>query len=680
VYIKVTRQGFNMSITRREFVRVSILAGIDIFLVGSSIQAMEGVKRLNGKVDQGLFGFEYRGIAKDPIRFIKDLSNRGINPLTIGPINGTFHAQYPSKLLPAHPNMHPEWISTAVNEAHAQKMKVIAWLPFNAQDIRPGDAENYQPAKLFPEWKMKFLWEPSDGRGPRVGMCVISSPFHDWYLKILQEVLTFGFDGIWFDGFYLGGAPHPLAPGCVCNYCKRRFNAETEYDLPSKIDWNDKVFKRWIRWRSEKLIETATFYTRFIKSKMPELNISFNCNTWPFPQKDWETAIPLWEFSEFGVSQHGYSNDAGKQWVILGYKSRLTHDMNPGSADIWRTSRIQKGNETEAGVARYELDLLLFFLAGLSYDVLPWTGGGIAKKSVYDEVRLRKGLTGGKLVEFAGILVSQDTDDFWGHTREGGKFTYRDSIIGTWMILTEQKVAFELIFDNQLDHLKKDLKVLILPMTAAISDQALAGIEGWVEQGGLLVVTKNTGAYDEWGEQPSGISRMRQLIKGLLKNTRESPDNGIPNNFLKSTLLGKGRIVAFGRDPGLRYARKRDQNDAALMMDQIKAVAAPFTVEGPPDLVINAYRHPERFKLAMHFLNVSSCMPEGDTGFRGIGRKGFRMAGTEYLGKKLNNIKVKVNEPFTSAILGVSGEKVMVERDGWFHLPEINLHEMLILK
>jgi hypothetical protein len=80
--------------------------------------------------------------------------------------------------------------------------------------------------------------------------------------------------------------------------------------------------------------------------------------------------------------------------------------------------------------------------------------------------------------------------------------TYNNAGAQLSAILVEQallgaRIPFDLIFDEHLKDLSR-YRVVILPNSECLSDQQLAAIRSFVEKGGGLVATEQSGIYDEW--------------------------------------------------------------------------------------------------------------------------------------------------------------------------------------
>ncbi len=623
-----------------------------------------------------------------------------VNVVTMGTMNGQGWALFPSEYGIVHERMDPKWVPGVIDELHKSGIAAISWMVFNVQDVRK--IEDFQPALKYPEYTMKFIEDPDKEFGPRVGMCVISSPYREIHAKFLREAAAFDIDGVFFDGFYLNGIPHPGQPGCVCEHCRRRFAEETGLEIPTVVDWSDATFKRWVRWRNEKLVETAIFFRDEMRKGNPDLDVTCNYNIWPFGGKDWETAIPCWRTSEYGVSQHAYTGAAHLEWIMLGFKSRVSHDINPDHCDIWRSSHYAfkpKGPYTEQDDARQELCMKTFMLAGTTYGVTPWHGGQIQPRSagrrIHEAVRKREHTMSHRAMRHVGVVLSQNTHDFYGHVPGTDNLTdYRDTILGTWMLLTERHVPFNFVFDNELEQGRfDDLKVIVLPNAACLSAKATENLMAWVRDGGHLIATHETSLYDEWGVKQSDFSlHVACSVRDLPPLADHATDATMVERITQVS-VGDGRVTYLPFEPGLAYARERSGPLADALMNAVLQVPRPIEFDAPSTLVCNAFWGKDRKSVIVQMLNVSAFMPGGDTGFRGIGRPAeFRgdvasdaqLEGSGDAVARVNvpakNVKVRLRDmAVAGAKLTVAGVDLEPDATGAYVVPIVDDHEALVL-
>ncbi|MGQ9691309.1 MAG: beta-galactosidase trimerization domain-containing protein, partial [Thermoproteota archaeon] len=82
---------------------------------------------------------------------------------------------------------------------------------------------------------------------------------------------------------------------------------------------------------------------------------------------------------------------------------------------------------------------------------------------------------------------------------------YTNSILGVATILSRNHIPYDVILDDALANgeLEK-YSVLILPNSACLSDEQIRGIKNFLEKGGSVVCSFETGCYDEHGNHRGG--------------------------------------------------------------------------------------------------------------------------------------------------------------------------------
>ena len=103
--------------------------------------------------------------------------------------------------------------------------------------------------------------------------------------------------------------------------------------------------------------------------------------------------------------------------------------------------------------------------------------------------------------------------------------------------LQQRQIPFDIIFDQQLDHLEK-YHVIVLANQESLSEKAIERIKEFVKHGGGLVATGNTGMYDGWRRL-----RKQSMIEEIfpISNSEGSFDSKLKSTF--SFQYGKGKVI-----------------------------------------------------------------------------------------------------------------------------------------
>lgn len=339
---------------------------------------------------------------------------------------------------------------------------------------------------------------------------------------------------------------------------------------------------------------------------------------------------------------------------MLGYKAQLSHDLNPEYSDIWRTGRpIFEMDSSEEALRKHELQIRLFTLAALSAGTIPWRSSHqYADIQRRNNAELEKREHSFAKLKSApiGVAVSQNTHDFWGHIPGTTNLVdYRDSVLGTWLLLTEHHLPFRFVFDNDIEAGALDnLSAIVLPSTACLSEEQTQSLRSWVEGGGLLVACGPVGTHDEWGE-PVFTNR-----------------------------LSAASMQSFAEDPGRAYGRER--SGAEKLLATLQSVALPLDVQAPPSLACSLFRRDEA-TYVVHLLNASAFYRyENGCGFAGLGIEASSSPTRPFETVPAEGVRVRLPDMDVATVETiVDGTALSVDDDGWIDVPRVEEHEALLI-
>jgi hypothetical protein len=213
--------------------------------------------------------------------------------------------------------------------------------------------------------------------------------------------------------------------------------------------------------------------------------------------------------------------------------------------------------------------------------------------------------------------------------RSHPSITYHNSRAGLSAILVEQtliqeKVPFHLIFDEGLSNLSPAMcKVLILPDSECLSDDQIASIRRFVEAGGGLIATEETGLYDSWRRL-----RVKPGLQGLIDNQpaaaayqEEVASVSVVAGVPAQKQFGRGRVVYLSGiefdgplPPSQPYFKigaefwKRPKNWKQLI-DAVEWTSqgdVPLQVSGPDFLAANLVEQPDKQRRLIHLVNYNT--------------------------------------------------------------------------
>ncbi|MGC2402150.1 MAG: hypothetical protein WA510_20320 [Acidobacteriaceae bacterium] len=480
-----------------------------------------------------------------------------------------------------------------------------------------------QPIMLEYGYQQSFRYLP----------CFSNQEYIDYLKKVVRyavgEVKT---DFIHFDNFTLNAEPN----SCHCNGCKTGFRKylRSKYSPERRKDrfgfenvdyvnpplWNssnrpekldiivDPVFQEWIDYRCQTMTDALAQMATLIASLNPEVVVEINYGGEVGHNSPWTRGTDdarLLKFTQVFWDESDrtpeYLPDGRLITTIRTYKAARTYQ------NIVLTY-ISAGEVAIAECLAFNQTIGFAGSSPLSSQIVKYISFYRRQRDLY---------VGTKDVASVAVL------------RSYASITYHNSHAGLSAILVEQaliqaRVPFHLIYDEHLDGLSPaTCKVLILPDSECLSDEQLAQIRRYVEAGGGLVATEQTGLYDAWRRM-----RVKPGLEGLVDNQAsganhrrnvEAPEAAASTSARKT--FGRGRVAYFpviefdGPLPppepyfllGTEFW-KRPKNWKELV-DAVYWAAqgdVPLEVTGPDFVGANLVEQPEQRRRLVHLVNYNA--------------------------------------------------------------------------
>ena len=463
----------------------------------------------------------------------------------------TFHN---SKLLPKPPGLGDrDVLREAADEARRHQLPLLVYcqLQYPAHELRQ-----------HPDWKARA----ADGK-PIDHLVCFNTPYTNVVKQLLAEMLAYGIAGFHLDMVDQGfGPPH----GCWCDRCQALFQAEHGRSLPKGVDWEDENWDRMMRFRYATSDRLEKMLTDYVRSLDPKATVDFNYHgNPPFSWEIGQTPVMhagngdfvtgeagLWAFGALSASFNAAWYRAatpGKPFQIAIQRGvRMYHDQTtrPLNDMRWEMFTLLAHGAFVTMIDKTAYDGWLDPVAYARFGAL--LGEARAKGAQFGQAPVRE----------VGIYFSARTRDWYGRDKPANYF---QSVQGTHKACVYEHLGFGFLFDENLslDGLKQ-FPVVCLPNAAIVSEREVNLFRQYVEQGGTLLVTGQSGQYDRMGK-PLAYSTLEPLIGARVKGRPESTDNWVR--------LGSS-AAAEGLDLGIDH---RGQIRAGTNIVQ----PVPFLVGGP---------------------------------------------------------------------------------------------------
>lgn len=574
----------------------------------------------------------------------------------------------------AYLNMH--WYSFEFGNQHAD------WLQ------RVGDGRSYG--------------EVSPLYGSGTTFCV-NSGWRDWAFLLIKEAMKTGIDGVFLDG------PVVFPGCCYCDACKEKFRARTGHDLPEREDWNDPIWKEFIGFRETSMADFLRDAQKALMEVNPEGVIFLNAGSWH--GGSWRVARNIEKVGSYqnfngaeaffhpGPSEHNlimwaltakhlvaggkpavvFSHHALGPWhyiplpekeVTMSIAQTVACGANPWFAvfdyalDHSREAAVRPVKEIQGFLEKHE-DYYTATESAAEVAVL-----FSSQSSTYylssQEGLFREAASGREQDLVADVTVGRTID--WRRRKGICDDMQGKAFFGACYMLTRAHIPYDVILDGHLND--RDLaryRVLVLPNSACLSDEQIAAVSRFVEAGGGLVASFETGCYDALGkrrESPGlahvlGVSAIEgamapTAVEEYIKVKERHPVTGsfsdeqllarplyslmvraeagrdVPCVFMNPTLrtysalkgespypgviagsFGRGRVVYFPHLLEDSYVRYKIAEHGRWFTNSVLWVYGgplPLEINAPPTVEVELRRQPSHNRLLVHLVNNTGDM------------------------------------------------------------------------
>lgn len=364
--------------------------------------------------------------------------------------------------------------------------------------------------RAHPNWFAR----DAEGRPYRVTdlhLACVNGPYYDEYMPaVLREIANRYRPEGFTDNNWNGPMRHQP---CFCDNCERLFRARTGAAIPRQADWNDRLYREWIRWNYERRLEIWDRFNAVTREAGG-------------PNCIWVGMVSgsvNWEARAFRDDREIFRRAA---LVMLDHQRRHDESGFPDNGEAPKRIRSAGGWDklVPESIAMYHLgdrnfrlaakpepEVRLWALEGIAGGVQPWwhVVGGVQEDRRMLETAVplwnwhrehERYLVDRTPVAEVGLVWAQQNQDFFGRDEAGALV---DEPWNGWrQALVRARIPYVPVHAEDIATVAAavGLKVLILPNVAALSERQVQHIRRFVAGGGSLIATGLSSLCDEWGE------------------------------------------------------------------------------------------------------------------------------------------------------------------------------------
>lgn len=298
---------------------------------------------------------------------------------------------------------------------------------------------------------------------------------------------------------------------CYCENCRKAFRTKTGNELPKVKNWDDPVYRQWIRWNYDVRLEIWDLNNRTTKaaggehciwSGMNSGSISHQSNSFrDFKEISKRADIIMLDHQARNDSS-GFQNlsDVGKLiHGILGWEKLIPNSM----------AMYQAGRPTFRIASKPVQEAHMWMIEGFAGGIQPWwhhiaayhedrrmynTAEPIFKwYKANEEFMINR-----EPIGTVGVVWSQENADFYG--RDDAELRVNAPWRGIIQALIRARIPYQPVHADYIDRDASKFNLLILPNLGSMTAEQVASVKRFVTNGGNLFATGETSLYNESGE------------------------------------------------------------------------------------------------------------------------------------------------------------------------------------
>lgn len=358
----------------------------------------------------------------------------------------------------------------------------------------------------------------------------INSPYYQEHIPaILTEIVQMYHPEGFTDNSWSGLTRESI---CYCENCKKSFHDKTGQNIPQVKNWDDKVYKQWIRWNYERRLEIWDLNNRTTKAAGGEHCIWSGMNSGSISGQ----GRSFRNYKEIGKRAEIIMLDDQSRSDATGFQhngeiGKLVHGLLGWDKLAPESMAMYQHQKPWFRLAsKPQAEARMWMLNGIAGGIQPWWH----MVAAYHEDR-RMYHTPGPVFQWykaneayllnrnpvanIGLVWSQENMDFYGRDNSDERVDL------PWRGMTQALIRARIPYlPVHADHISRDaakFSVLILPNLALMTNDQVDAVRRFVDGGGSLIATGDTSLFDEWGDPRSDYA-LSDLFGAHLLNPRTS--------------------------------------------------------------------------------------------------------------------------------------------------------------
>ena len=331
---------------------------------------------------------------------------------------------------------------------------------------------------------------------------------------------------------------------CYCENCQKDFFNKTDKQIPRSKNWDDPVYRQWIKWNYEKRLEIWDLNNRTTKaaggpaciwSGMNSGSISNQGSSFRDYKEICKRADIIMLDHQSRSDNSGFQNLADTGKIIhgmLGWDKLIPNSM----------AMYQAGRPTFRISTKPQQEAHMWMIEGIAGGIQPWWH----HISAYHEDRRmyhtaepifkwhkanEEYLINRQPVATVGVVWSQDNTDFFG--RDDAESKVNLPWRGIVQALIRARIPYLPVHADYIDRDASMFNLLILPNIGSLSTNQVESVRRFVSKGGSLFATGESSLYNEWGDELSDYALNDLFKTHFIKYERRNRSDDTLHTYLR---------------------------------------------------------------------------------------------------------------------------------------------------
>lgn len=365
--------------------------------------------------------------------------------------------------------------------------------------------------KAHPEWMAR----DADGEPYRAAdkwiTCVNSSYYNDYLLEVLAEITRRSSPDGFADNSWAG---LPRRNICYCENCAQIFRDTKGRALPARTDWDDPVYRDWVRWNYDRRVEIWRLNNEATQAAGGE-----HCIWMGMLSGDHKHAAErfndqrrILRGSPFAMLDHQF-RWLGENFHQNAEAGKRVHELVGWNALVPESTPMYSlGRPAFRLAAMPKAEAQLWSANGFAGGIQPWwhhIGAHHEDRRQYETApaifqwheKNQDVLFDRTPVADVAVVWSSDNTDFFGRDQAEQRTVspYRGAITA----LVQAGLTYVPVHAEDVRAAIGRFSVLLLPNVGAMSEDQVAAVQEFHAAGGAVVATGETSLYDEDGQRRS---------------------------------------------------------------------------------------------------------------------------------------------------------------------------------